>query len=74
MVKIDIEEREAKAIIDLMTDAKVPVEMGYILTTVKFKLFKAFKKEGEKKNKESAKKLLSDEYDIVEEVKKKKKK
>ena len=72
MVKVEIEEKEAKAIIDLMIDAKVPVEMGYMLTTVKYKLFEAFKKEGVKKNKEAAKKLLSDEYDIVEEPKKKK--
>ena len=48
MVKVDIEPQEADAIIKLIDDANVPVEMGYALTLVKYKLMKAFKDEAEK--------------------------
>jgi len=49
MVKITIEEQEAKAYLQLLNDAKVPPEMGYILTSLKYKMLKAFEKEEEKK-------------------------
>jgi len=56
MVKIDIADQEAQAIITLINDAKVPAEMGYALTMLKYKLLDAFKKaqeSTEKKNKAS---------------------
>ena len=57
MVKVDIEPQEAEAIIKLIDDANVPVEMGYALTLMKYKLMKAFKDEAEKeKNKRAVKK------------------
>jgi len=74
MVKIDIKEKEAQAIVKII-DAWTGMgagsaEMGYILTTIKYKLFEAFKKDGVKKNKEAAKKLLSDEYEFDKEKEK----
>ena len=53
MVKVDIEPQEAEAIIKLIDDANVPVEMGYALTLMKYKLMKAFKDEAEKEEKKS---------------------
>ena len=41
-VKVEITEHEANAYIQLMNDAKVPPEMGYILTTLKYKLLQKF--------------------------------
>ena len=51
MVKIDVEENEAKAYVELLKDAKMPPEMGYTLTMLKYKIFTAFKKDGDAKNK-----------------------
>jgi len=53
MVKIDIAEQEAQSIISLINDAKVPAEMGYALTMVKYKLLEAFKKAQAKTEKKS---------------------
>jgi len=60
MVKIDIEENEIKALDDLMKDAKCPVEMGAILYHLKTKIYEAWKKDFESKQKELAEKMLTD--------------
>jgi len=64
MVKIDVEENEAKAYVELLKDAKMPPEMGYTLTMLKYKIFTAFKKDGDAKNKEMAKKMLEEEVEV----------
>jgi len=64
MVKIDVEENEAKAYMELLKDAKMSPEMGYILTMLKYKIFAAFKKDGDVKNKEMAKKMLEEEVEL----------
>ena len=51
MVKVNIEGKEAEAIIKLIDDASVPAETGYALTLVKYKLMKAFKDEADKEAK-----------------------
>lgn len=60
MVKIDIEEQEIKALDDLMKDAKCPVEMGAILYSLKQKIYDAWKKDFESKQKELAEKMLNE--------------
>lgn len=56
MTTIEIEPQEAQAYVELLKDAKMPPEMGYLLTSLKFKIFKAFEAE---KN-EQAKKVVAD--------------
>lgn len=60
MVKIDIDENEIKAIDALMKDCKTDIEMGFILYTLKKKIFDAWKIEFESKQKELAEKMLSE--------------
>jgi len=55
MVKIDIAEQEAQALIKLIDDANCPAVMGYALTMVKFKVMEAFKKEADKESKKEKK-------------------
>lgn len=47
-VNVRVNEAEAKAYIDLLNDAKVPPEMGYILTTLKYKIMQQFQEAQEK--------------------------
>jgi hypothetical protein len=54
--KVVIEQEEAQAFMELLKDAKVPADMGYVLTTLKFKIFQGFKKEEEKLKAAEAKK------------------
>ena len=72
MVKVDIEEQEAKAFLELIKEAQVNPEMGYILTMLKYKIFTAFKKDGDEKNKELAKKMLSEGEEVPKNKKVKK--
>lgn len=72
MVKVDITAEEAQSYVELMKDAKCPPEMGYLLTSLKFKIFKAFQKDKEDRNKEVAKKMLEEEQKHSKTAKKKK--
>jgi len=62
MVKIDIDENEIVALQALMKDAKVPVDMGYVLGGLKAKIAQAWQKE----RKDAAKKQLAKELDVKE--------
>ena len=46
--KVVVEQEEAQAFMELLKDAKMPPEMGYLLTMLKFKILNGFKKEEEK--------------------------
>lgn len=61
MVKIEILPQEVNAFDALLKDAKCPPEMGYLLTSLKFKMFKAFEAEKTKEAKEVVKRMLDDE-------------
>jgi len=65
MVKVDIKPEEAQAYAELMKDAKCPPEMGYLLTSLKFKIFEAFKAAKAKEDRaevyDTVKKLLEEE-------------
>lgn len=61
MVKVDIDPKEAQAYSELMKDAKCPPEMGYLLTSLKFKIFEAFKAAKDKEDREVAKQMLEEE-------------
>ena len=52
MTKVDINQTEYKALAELMSDAKVPVPLGYILGSFMGKVEQAFRQEGEKQLKE----------------------
>ena len=52
MTKIDINQTEYKALVQLMSDAKVPIPLGYILGSFMGKIEQAFHQEGEKQLKE----------------------
>jgi len=52
MVKIDMEDREAQILIELINNSNVSTERGYVLTVLKFKVLEAFKKAREKAEKE----------------------
>lgn len=58
-VNIEIEQAEAQAFVEVLKDAKMPAEMGYVLTSLKFKIFQAFKKADESVQLETAKKMLT---------------
>ena len=45
MAKIEVNEIEARAYLELLKDAKLPAEMGYILTSLKYKILKAVQEE-----------------------------
>lgn len=61
-VDVKINDVEAKAILQLIADAQVPAEMGYILTTLKYKLVNEFqKKQTEKTTEQVLKNLKSEE-------------
>lgn len=68
-VVVDIEQSEAQAFVELLKDAKMPAEMGYVLTSLKFKIFQAFKKADESIQLETAKKMLIPEKSVKTEVK-----
>jgi hypothetical protein len=55
MVKVEIEDREAQTVIELINNANVSTERGYILTILKFKILEAFKTAAEKTGKEEKK-------------------
>jgi len=59
MVKIELEEPEAQAVVVLINDCQVKPEMGYALTMLKMKIIQAFQKE----NKDRLVKELEGEYD-----------
>ena len=61
MVKVDIDPKEAQAYNELMKDAKCSPEMGYLLTSLKFKIFEAFKAAKAKEDREVAKQMLEEE-------------
>lgn len=61
MVKVDIAPEEAQAYAELMKDAKCPPEMGYLLTSLKFKIFEAFKKAKSEADKKVARDMLEQE-------------
>lgn len=61
MVKVDIAPEEAQAYAELMKDAKCPPEMGYLLTSLKFKIFEAFKKAKSEEAKKVARDMLEQE-------------
>lgn len=44
MVKIELEEPEAQAVVVLINDCQVKPEMGYALTMLKMKIIQAFQK------------------------------
>lgn len=60
MVKIDLDENEIKAIDALMKDCKTDIEMGFILYSLKQKIYDAWKKDFESKQKELAEKMLNE--------------
>jgi len=62
-VEVKINDMEAKAILQLIADSKVPAEMGYILTTLKYKLVDAFQKQQDAKTTEAVLKNLKTEED-----------
>ena len=68
-VVVDIEQSEAQAFVELLKDAKMPAEMGYVLISLKFKIFQAFKKADESIQLETAKKMLIPEKSAKTEVK-----
>ena len=68
-VVVDIEQSEAQAFVELLKDAKMPAEMGYVLTSLKFKIFQAFKKADESIQLETAKKMLTPEKPVEIRVK-----
>jgi len=45
MAKVEVNEVEAKAYLELLKDAQMPPEMGYILTSLKYKILQAVQKE-----------------------------
>jgi len=45
MVKVDINQQEIAALQQLMKDAQVPIDMGYILGCLKNKIAEAWQKE-----------------------------
>ena len=55
MVKVEINEHEAKAFADSLKDTKTLPEIGYILVTLRYKIFTAFEKERKKQQKEKSK-------------------
>jgi hypothetical protein len=60
MVKIDLDENEIKALDALMKDCKTDIEMGFILYSLKQKIYDAWKKDFESKQKELAEKMLNE--------------
>jgi len=60
-VEIKINDVEAKAMLQLIADAQVPAEMGYILTTLKYKLINAFQKKQEERTTEAVLKNIKNE-------------
>jgi hypothetical protein len=60
MVKIDIDENEIKALDALMKDCKTDIEMGFILYSLKKKIYDAWKLDFESKQKELAEKLVTE--------------
>jgi hypothetical protein len=60
MVKIDLDENEIKAIDALMKDCKTDIEMGFILYTLKKKIFDAWKEKFESDQQELAQKMLKE--------------
>ena len=60
MVTIDIDENEIKALDALMKDCKTDIEMGFILYSLKQKIYEAWKSDFEKKQKELAEKMLAE--------------
>jgi len=52
MTKVEINQTEYKALVELMSDAKVPIPLGYILGNFMGKVEQAMQQEGEKKLKE----------------------
>ena len=55
-VKIEIEDKEAQAYVELMKEAKVPAEVGYLLVNLRFKVIKAFEAEAKKQQAAEVKK------------------
>ncbi len=51
MVKVDLSDEEIQALHVLMNDAKVPVELGFILGMMKRKIVDAYQKEQGKNDK-----------------------
>ena len=60
MVKVDLNENEIKALDALMKDCKTDIEMGFILYSLKQKIYEAWKKDFESKQKELAEKLVTE--------------
>ena len=60
MVLVELNENEIKALDALMKDCKTDIEMGFILYSLKQKIFEAWKKDFELKQKELAEKLVTE--------------
>lgn len=61
MVKVDIQPQEAQAYNALLKDAKTSPEIGYLLVSLKYKIFEAFKKAKTEQDKEVVKAMLAEE-------------
>lgn len=64
-VKVEIEQEEAQAFVELLKQGfpktDLSAEVGYMLTSLKFKMFQAFKKHDESIQLETAKSMLKTE-------------
>jgi len=60
MVLVELNENEIKALDALMKDCKTDIEMGFILYSLKQKIYESWKKDFESKQKELAEKLVTE--------------
>lgn len=60
MVKVEVAEEETKAYIELLKDAKLPADMGYILTTLKIKMIQSFQKDQKDQQDKYVKQLVDE--------------
>ena len=60
MVKVEIEEYEARALSALMKDAKTPIQMGFILESFRRKMLGAFSKKQQDQILDEAERILSE--------------
>lgn len=58
MVEVDISPNEAQAFIELLKDAKLPADMGYVLVSLKLKIARAFQEADKEVQLEHAKEIL----------------
>ena len=68
MVKVEVSGEEIEALHNLMSDAKAPIEMGYVLGSFKRKVAEAWQKDMKARQKEAAKSIVKHDKKLLKQL------